>query len=69
MSIHLANTIKEKEVIELLDSDDESVANLLEVCDVDFSDDESLTYENEEFMSKGLLIAGEETAQPPKAHM
>jgi hypothetical protein len=32
MSIHLANTIKEKEVIKLIDSDDESVANLLEVC-------------------------------------
>ena len=32
MSIPLANTIKEKEVIELLDSDNESIANLLEVC-------------------------------------
>ena len=31
MSIPLANTIKEKKVIELLDSDDESIANLLEV--------------------------------------
>jgi hypothetical protein len=87
MSIHLANTVKEKEVIKLIDSDDESVANLLEVCgdasivdltglddglsdltDIinsndEFSDDESLSYENEEFMSKGLWIAGQETVQ------
>jgi hypothetical protein len=90
ISIHLANTIKEKEVIELLNSNDESSTNLMEICgdasiidlaglvdcndslseftdmvniDDDFSDDESLSYKNKEFISKGLWIAGRETVQ------
>ena len=90
MSIPLAKTLKEKEVIKFFDSNDKSIADLLEVfgdasivdliglvdsddgltdvtdmvnSDDEFSDDKSLSYEKEEFMSKGLWIAGEETAQ------
>jgi hypothetical protein len=76
--------------MEFFDSNDESIADLLEVCgdasivdfiglvdsddglsdvtdmvnsDDEFCDNKSLSYTKEEFMSKGLWIAGKETAQ------
>lgn len=77
-------------MIELLDSDDESVVELFDSkvnvrdcesivdltdfvnSDDGFSDDESHSFDTEEFMSKELPFAGQETTQmtvPPTIHM
>ena len=90
MSTFPAKTPKEIELIELLDSDDESVVELFDskvnVSDCEsivdltdlvdsedgFSDDESHSFDAEEFMSKELSFAGQETTQmtvPPTIHM
>lgn len=90
MSTFPAKTPKEIELIELLDSDDESVVELFDskvnvsdcgsIVDLTdlvnsedgFSDDESHSFDAEEFMSKELSFAGQETTQmtvPPTIHM